>query len=139
MHIKNLITLTLFYSLIQAMPVLAGFGVTSEISQNSAINQDNSAVQANCGAQIQTKLTDVPLTQLFVDLSNGQSLSNALYAFQGSDNHLTVEAKNSVDYDAISKADVQNCHVNEVPVPAAVWLFASALVGFITFSNRRRA
>jgi hypothetical protein len=32
-----------------------------------------------------------------------------------------------------------NMQVSTVPVPAAVWLFGTALVGLIGFSNRRRA
>jgi hypothetical protein len=139
MHIKNLITLTLLYSLIQAMPVFAGLDMTSVISLNSEKNQNNSAVQADCGNQIQTKLTDAPWTQLFVDLNKGQSLTNAIYTFQASDDNLVMETKSAMDYDTISNIDVQTCHVDEVPVPAAGWLFVSALIGFITFSNRRRA
>lgn len=95
-------------------------------------------VRSDCGAQISRKVADTPLSQIFVDLSKGESLSNALYAFQGLTFNQTQEVDNGLDYDTISQLDTQNCHVNEVPAPAAGWLFASALIGFITYSNRRR-
>jgi hypothetical protein len=67
------------------------------------------------------------------------TFGNTLFPLESLDGKFLSADKSNADYDIISQSDVQNCNVGEVPVPTAGWLFASALVAFITFSNRRRA
>jgi hypothetical protein len=67
------------------------------------------------------------------------TFSNTLFSLESLDGKFLSADKSNADYDIISQSDVQNCNVDEVPVPTAGWLFGSALVAFITFSNRRRA
>lgn len=63
----------------------------------------------------------------------------ALMPLESSEVSFFSPDKINVDYDKISQSSVRNCNVDVVPAPTAGWLFASALIAFITFSNRRRA
>ncbi len=38
---------------------------------------------------------------------------------------------------ALKQAEQQTATMNEVPLPAAIWLFATSLTGFVAFSSRR--
>jgi len=155
MTIKNLTTLAIIYSLIQVLPVSAGVvfknssadcqsdGVICNI-KNAAGNQaDNryisSKTHGDCSAKTYKKPTPEPWSEIFSDFNKGESLTNAFYVFEASDLTIASSEKDNLDYDTISDLDAQNCNVDEVPIPAAGWLFASALLGFITFSNRHRA
>jgi hypothetical protein len=85
------------------------------------------------------------LSQLMHDLGNGKLLSSIMLLFSDSQ-HASFSDKSSIviasadviDYDAISKSDLQNCKPSEVPIPAAAWLFGSALFGFVSLSSRRK-
>ena len=155
MTIKNLITIGIVYSLIQVLPASAGVlmlnsgancqskgficdaGTTSESQasdKHASLKSNN-----NCSAQINKKSLHTPWSQILVDLNKDESLTNVFDAFQSSDLPVVSELKDNLDYDTISNADIKRCNVDEVPIPAAGWLFVSALLGFITFSNRHRA
>jgi hypothetical protein len=41
-------------------------------------------------------------------------------------------------YDELTQSEMQNCTPSEVPIPAAAWLFGTALVGFVSLSTRRK-
>jgi hypothetical protein len=85
------------------------------------------------------------LGQLTRDLGNGKLLSNIVLMFSDTPQAAFVDKSNQFtanlqasDYDAISKSDLQHCKASEVPVPAAAWLFGSALFGFVSLSSRRK-
>lgn len=155
MTIKNLITSAIVYSLIQILPASAGVALPNSgadcqskgfvcdgiaASGNQVSDKHaSSKMHGNCSAQINKKLSYSPWDQILVDLNKDESITNIFDAFQGSDLASVTELKDNLDYNAISDSDRQNCNVDEVPIPAAGWLFTSALLGFITFSNRRRA
>ena len=154
MTIKNLTTLAIIYSLIQVLPVSAEVvfknssadcqfeGVickAKNVGANIAGNRYvSSKMHSNCSAKTYKKPTPAPWSEILSDLSKGESLTNAFYVFEASDLTIASSEKDNLDYDTISDIDAQNCNVDEVPIPAAGWLFASALLGFITFSNRHR-
>ncbi len=134
MTIKSLITTAIVYSLIQVCPASAGI-----VMQNSASDKIVLAKPHNdCNAQDNKKTIPALWNQILVDLNKGESITNVFDVFKASDLATAAELRGSLDYDTISAADIQNCNINEVPIPAAGWLFASALLGFITFSNRHR-
>lgn len=155
MTIKNLITLAIVCSLGQVLTASAGViplssgadcqaksFVCDAIAASGiqvADKHASSKMHSNCSAQINQKLSYSPWDQILVDLNKDESITNIFDAFQGSDLASVTELKDNLDYNAISDSDRQNCNVDEVPIPAAGWLFTSALLGFITFSNRRRA
>ena len=95
-------------------------------------------VSKDCSAQVIARPGNAVSSQLFVDLNKG-NLFLGEQVFKSTDLPNASKLKESLDYDAISDANVTNCRLNEVPIPAAGWLFASALLGFISFSNRHRA
>lgn len=66
----------------------------------------------------------------------GSVFSESLKVAQGS-NVFTISGfgANALDSKIISDYDLS---ISAVPLPAAAWLFASALIGFISFSVRRR-
>ena len=135
MKIKSLITTAIIYSFIQVLPATAGV-----VMQNHAGDKLVSVKTNNeCNAQVNKNPAPALWNQILVDLNKGESLTNIFDVFIASDLTTTSELKNNLDYDTISEVDIQNCNINEVPIPAAGWLFASALLGFITFSNRHRA
>jgi hypothetical protein len=155
MTIKNLITFTIYCLLALVLPATAGAAlqnpdsdcqakgaicnVMAEIN-NQAINMPvASKTSSNCSAEINKKPTTTARSPLLVDFNVSASLSNVFDVLQGSDLAMTSQIKEDLNYDKISDSDVQNCNVNEVPIPAAGWLFATALLGFIAFSNRHRA
>ena len=135
MTIKFLMITAIVYSLIQVLPASEGI-----VMQNSASDKLILAkTRSDCKAQDNKKTTSARWNQMLVDLSKGESITNILDIFKASDLSAASELSISLDYDVMSDADIQNCNINEVPIPAAGWLFASALLGFITFSNRHRA
>lgn len=154
MTIKNLITLGIVYSLIQVLPASAGAiphnsGVDCQStglicdSINASRNQASDKhtllkTNNNCSAQVNKKPSHSPWDQMVSDLNKGESLTNVFDAFQASSLPAASELKDNLDYDTISNSDIQSCNVDEVPIPATGWLFVSALLGFITFSNRHR-
>lgn len=155
MTIKNLITVAIVHLLMLALPVSAGVILQNSgsgcQSKGVACNSISTAVipasekpvssemQDNCSAKINKKLTVTPWSKALADLNDGQSLANGFEVFQASDLAVLSPAKDNLNYDIISDADIQDCNIDEVPIPSAGWLFASALLGFITFSNRHRA
>ena len=48
------------------------------------------------------------------------------------------DADKSWDNYKMSDSNLENCRLGEVSVPVASWLFASALIGFVGLSNKRR-
>jgi hypothetical protein len=90
--------------------------------------------KADCGAGAKNNI--IPSNQMMLNLGVTSLFKNTFIA---NENTKITASKNIIDYDAISQSDVQSCMVDVVPVPTAGWLFASALIVFITFSNRRRA
>ena len=155
MTIKNLITIAIVCSLGQVLTASAGViplssgadcqaksFVCDAIAASGiqiADKHASSKIQGNCSTQMSKKLLHTPWDQILVDLNKDESITNIFDVFQGSGLASVSENKDSLDYDIISDSDRQNCNVDEVPIPAAGWLFASALLGFITYSNRRRA
>ena len=137
MTIKCQLTIAIISSFIQVLPATAAINV-----QNSANNKPASAKSSNdCSVQVSKNTApEIEIwNQILVDLNKGESLTNVFDVFKASNLAATSELKDNLDYDTISEVDIQNCNINEVPIPAAGWLFASALLGFITFSNRHRA
>ena len=134
MTIKNQILSALFYFMIQVVPATAGTSV-----QVIANDQPVSVANSNeCSAQPNKKSFTAAWSQVLVDFNKGESFNNVFDVFKKSDLNAPNELPDNVDYDSISQLDSQNCNINEVPIPAAGWLFASALLGFITYSNRHR-
>lgn len=103
------------------------------------IYAETSSAKTHTSCGTQAHKTSTPLSQIIAGLSGGEKFGNVLFAIESSDAKIIPDAKGGVDYDMISQSDVLSCHVDEVPIPTAGWLFASALLGFITFSNKRRA
>jgi hypothetical protein len=155
MMIKNLITITTYYLFVLVFPATAGdalqnsgsdcqakgaiCNVIAEINNQAIDTPLASKTRGNCSAEINKNLTTTPWSQLLVDFNVSASLTNVFDSIQGSDLAMTSQVNENLNYDKISDSDVQNCNVNQVPIPAAGWLFATALLGFITFSNRHRA
>ena len=151
MTIKNLIAIGTVYLLTQGLPasagVLSGIDCQSKGFICDAITTKNqvadkhasSKTNNNCSAQTNKKPSHTLWNQIFVDLNKDESLTNVFDAFQASGLLVASELKDNLDYDTIADADIHSCTVDEVPIPAAGWLFVSAILGFITFSNRRRA
>ena len=154
MTIKNLITIGIVYSLIQVLHASAGVvmlnsGVDCQskgficdaitTKYQSADKHASLKTNNNCSAQINKKPIHTLWSQMLVDLNKDESLTNVFDVFQASGLPVASELKDNLDYDIIADADIQSCNVDEVPIPAAGWLFVSAILGFITFSNRRRA
>ena len=154
MTIKKLITIGIVYSLIQVLHASAGVvmlnsGVDCQskgficdaitTKYKSADKHASLKTNSNCSAQINKKPLHTLWSQMLVDLNKDESLTNVFDVFQASDLPVASELKDNLDYDIIADADIQSCNVDEVPIPAAGWLFVSAILGFITFSNRRRA
>ena len=150
MTIKNLIAIGTVYLLTQGLPVsasvLSGIDCQSKGLICDAITTKSHAANKyaslktnnNCSAQINKKPLHTLWSQILVDLNKDESLTNVFDAFQASDLPVASELKDNLDYDTIADADMHSCNVDEVPIPAAGWLFVSAILGFITFSNRRR-
>ena len=134
MIIKSLIFTAIIYSLIQVLPAMAVTPIQSMANNAPVLIK----VSKDCSAQVITRPIPAVSSQLFVDLNKSELLSGD-QVFKVTDLPNASKLKESLDYDAISDAYITNCRVNEVPIPAAGWLFASALLGFITFSNRHRA
>ena len=111
----------------------------SQLQSKKEIYAENSSVKVHGNCDTQTHKTTTPLSQIVADLSGGDKFGNVLFSIDSSDAKIVSESKDAFDYDMISQSDLSNCHVGEVPIPTAGWLFASALLSFITFSNRRRA
>jgi len=99
------------------------------ISQISpAFADSNSASGGTC--KIQTQSADnSEWHQLIVDVKNGKFFGNVSSVLNGSA---------SSDYDMLSAMDIKSCRIGEVHTPDAAWLFASALIGFVGLSNKRR-
>lgn len=57
-----------------------------------------------------------------------------VYAADNSQSQSAVKATTC----KVDSASSSNCQLGEVPTPAATWLFALALVGFVGLSNKRR-
>ena len=154
MTIKKLITIGIVYSLIQVLHASAGVvmlnsgvdcqskGFICDAITTKYQSTDKHAslkTNNNCSAQINKKPLHTLWSQMLVDLNKDESLTNVFDAFQASGLPVASELKDNLDYDTIADADIQSCNVDEVPIPAAGWLFVSAILGFISFSNRRRA
>ena len=84
------------------------------------------------------KNNDAQWERFLNDFSDGRLVSNINYVFSGVAINLNDSDSDFIDYDAMAGSDLKNCDVSEVPIPAAGWLFASAIVGFVGLSNRRR-
>lgn len=134
MIIKSLIFTAIIYFLSQILPVMAGTSLQSKGNNAPVLVK----VSKDCSTQTITRPTPAVSSQLFVDLNKGD-LFPGEQVFKVADLPNASKIKESLNYDAISDANMTNCRVNEVPIPAAGWLFATALFGFITFSNRHRA
>ena len=134
MIIKSLIFTAIIYSLIQVLPAMAATPIQRMVNDAPVLIK----VSKDCSAQVITRPITAISSQLFVDLNKGD-LFPGEQVFKSTDLPNVSKLKESLDYDAISDANITNCRVNEVPIPAAGWLFASALLGFITFTNRHRA
>lgn len=67
---------------------------------------------------------------LGVDFSQSLSLATGSYVFT-----LSGFAMNALDGSVYSDYELS---IKAVPLPAAAWLFGSALIGFISYSARRR-
>ena len=154
MTIKNLITIGIVYSLIQVLHASAGVVMLNSdvdcqskgficdaitTKYQSADKHASLKTNNNCSAQTNKKPLHILWSQILVDLNKDESLTNVFDTFQSSDLPVVSELKDNLDYDTISNADIKSCNVDEVPIPATGWLFVSALLGFITFSNRHRA
>ena len=153
MTIKNLTTIGIVYLLIQGLPASAGVvmlspGVNCQskgficdaiTTKNQAADKHaSSKTNNNCSAQTNKKPLHTLWSEIFVDLNKDESLTSVFDAFQASGLPVALELKDNLDYDTIADADIQRCNVDEVPIPAASWLFVSSILGFIAFSNRRR-
>ena len=119
--------------------------VGDDLSKNSEakIPQNNSNLINNgCISSASTvnnvKNNDVQWERFLNDFSDGRLVSNINYVFSGVAINLNDSDSDFIDYDAMAGSDLKNCDVSEVPIPAAAWLFASAIVGFVGLSNRRR-
>ncbi len=110
-----------------------------QLQSKKEIYVENSSVKVHGNCDTQIHKTTAPLSQIVAELSGGEKFGNVLFSIESSDAKIVLENKDALDYDMISQSDVSNCHVGEVPIPKAGWLFASALLSFIIFSNRRRA
>ena len=110
-----------------------------QLQSKKEIYAENSSVKVHGNCDTQTHKITTPLSQIVADLSGEEEFGNALFYIESSDAKIVSERKDAFDYDMISQSDVSNCRVGEVPIPTAGWLFASALLSFIIFSNRRRA
>ena len=130
MIIKSLIYTAIIYFLIQVLPAIAGTPLQTKANNAPVLIK----VSNDCSAQVITRPTTVVSSQLFVDLNKGD-LFPGEQVFKVTDLPNASKLIESLDYDAISDANIMNSHVNEVPIPAAGWLKspALALVGFITF------
>jgi hypothetical protein len=115
-------------------------------------NEANPLSKSNtCDVLAKADQTDInpientELSQLMHDIGNGKLLSSMLLLINDSNSvapslkadQLAFNAINNKDYDAISQLSL-NCKASEVPVPAAAWLFGSALFGFVSLSSRRK-
>ena len=153
MTIKSLTTTGIVYLLIQGLPASAGVvmlspGVNCQskgficdaiTTKNQAADKHaSSKTNNNCSAQTNKKPLHTLWSEIFVDLNKDESLTSVFEAFQASGLPVALELKDNLDYDTIADADIQRCNVDEVPIPAASWLFVSSILGFIAFSNRRR-
>jgi hypothetical protein len=80
--------------------------------------------------KIQTRSSDnSEWRQFVIDIRNGEFIGNVSNVLSGS-----APGGN----DMLSAADVKSCRLGEVHTPDAAWLFASALIGFVGLSNKRR-
>lgn len=161
MNKRILSCLMLLYFMTQAISVLANtdvqtsmtdcqlkgkqcvnFGAQSNLNDKSKDAQ-SAAIEAEgtCRTQAGKVKEDIQWDKFTKGIANGESISSLLYALDSSTLSPVTSGNidtNDVDYDVISEADVKNCKVNEVPLPSAGWLFVSSIIGFATFSNRRR-
>lgn len=160
MIIKNLLFTAIIFSLTQILPAAAGITGQNMVSDAPILVKAGK----DCSALVKSNSTPAPWSQLLVDLNlvnlnpadlnladlnpaylnpadlkKGESFTNIFDIFIAPDLAQASEIKKGLDFDMISDATITNCPINEVPIPAAGWLFASALLGFITFSNRHRA
>ncbi len=79
--------------------------------------------------------TDSEWVSFVGKLGNGQSLDGVLTALANEDFRVGLHVQ-AIAPDGQSDSYVNN--VSPVPLPAAAWLFGSALVGFVMMSNRRK-
>jgi hypothetical protein len=77
-----------------------------------------------------TNTSDASQYHLGTVFSETLSLTKGSYVFT-----LTGFALNAINSTIVSDYDLA---IKAVPLPAAIWLFASALIGFISFSARRK-
>lgn len=66
---------------------------------------------------------------------SGVDLVNQLSANPG--NYLSTGGH--IYIDGVGTVDFENVSITAVPVPAAIWLFGSGLIGLISFSKRKKA
>ena len=160
MIIKTLLFTAIIFSLTQILPAAAGIAGQNMVSDAPILVKAGK----DCSALVKSNSTPAPWSQRLVDLNlanlnpadlnladlnpavsnpaylnQDESFTNIFDIFKASDLAQASEIKKGLDFDMISDATITNCPINEVPIPAAGWLFASALLGFITFSNRHRA
>ena len=109
----------------------------AEIPQNNS-NLINNGCASSSSTVNNVKNNDVQWERFLNDFSDGRLVSNINYVFSGVAINLNDSDSDFIDYDAMAGSDLKNCDVSEVPIPAAGWLFASAIVGFVGLSNRRR-
>lgn len=68
-------------------------------------------------------------SQFLNDFNGGKLFSNINNVFLG---------ESSRGYSMLHEADAEACRLGEVFTRDAIWLFASALIGFVGLSNKRR-
>lgn len=74
-------------------------------------------------------------------LSTGKSFNALTEALKSGNFMVGLHVQSIGDYcatDSDSFVNKKNAEISAVPLPAAAWLFGSALMGFVVVSNRRR-
>jgi hypothetical protein len=66
------------------------------------------------------------------------SASIDLSAYAGLDARISFQWTIPNDLSGPANAQLDNVAINPVPVPAAIWLFASGIIGLLGFSKRKR-
>jgi len=70
-------------------------------------------------------------------------ISPALLDILLADNTIQVDVLNGIAVSAVSQVNPDYVHVgftyNAIPVPAAIWLFGSGLIGFLVIARRKKA
>jgi len=127
---------TLLIGFLQISPAFANsdlvmkYAAPQITSETTGVIRNKQNIGNGGTCKTQTSLTgNSEWSQFIADVKNGEFFGNVSTLLNGS---------TPSDYDMLSSMDAASCRLGEVRTPDAAWLFASALIGFVGLSNKRR-